>query len=251
MAVASTTVLAEMAEFLIFLSGAPSYWFSLDKSCDSEFHLAKRFGMDKTSFEALLIAGNLAQHTNKGGSLSILADQWTSFLGGHHFSDLSPDPSSFEFERKKIQLNNQTQATYVVRIGRQNDRSPLKFEKQLKANQNPPRMNSLRIQQQAFGRATDLAIASVRVRMQLWQQKKDEKKGVMALPTTEAPAQAPSSPAKEIVPTPTAEAKEQPMMQQQIPAEHMMYPLLSGIYGDAFDPRSEETKKKSSHCWPR
>ena len=244
--VASTTVLAEMAKFLIFLSGAPSYWFSLDKSCDSEFHLAKRFGMDKTNFEALLIAGNLAQHTKKGGSLSILADQWTSFLGGHHFSDLFSDPPSFEFERKKIRINNQkTHITYVVRIGRLTDQSPLKFEKQLKANQNPPRMNSLRIQQQAFGRATDLAIANVRVRMKLHQQQKDEKKGVMAPPTTEAPAQAPSSPAKEIVPTPTAEVEEKPMMLgQQIPAEQRIYPLLREIYGDAFDPLSEETKKK-------
>jgi hypothetical protein len=48
-------------------------------------------------------------------------------------------------------------------------------------------MNSLRIQQQAFGRATDLAIASVRVCINLRQQKKDEKKGGMAPPTTEAP----------------------------------------------------------------
>ena len=96
MAVSSTTVLAQMARFLIFLSDAPSYWFSLNKSCDDEFHLAKRFGMDKENFEALLIAGNLAQY--RGKSLCILADQWTSFLGEHHFSDLSPHPPSFEFE---------------------------------------------------------------------------------------------------------------------------------------------------------
>ena len=38
MALSSTTVLAQMAKFLFFLSDAPSYWFSLDKSCDSEFH---------------------------------------------------------------------------------------------------------------------------------------------------------------------------------------------------------------------
>jgi hypothetical protein len=91
-------------------------------------------------------------------------------------------------------------------------------------------MNSLRIQQQAFGRATDLAIANVRVRMKLHQQQKDEKKGVMAPPTIEAPAQAPSSPAKEIVPTPTAEVEEKPMMLgQQIPAEQRIYPLLREI----------------------
>jgi hypothetical protein len=64
MAVSSTTVLAQMARFLIFLSDVPSYWFSLNKSCDDEFHLAKQFGMDKENFEALLIAGNLAQYSH-------------------------------------------------------------------------------------------------------------------------------------------------------------------------------------------
>jgi hypothetical protein len=179
MAVFSTAVLAEMAKVHIFLSGAPSYWFSLNKSCDNEFHLAKRFGMDKENFEALLIAGNLAQHhdANKAGSVSILAVlQWTTFLGWHHFSDLSPDPPSFEFERKQLRINNKIENFYVVRVSYLIYWSPLKFEKQLEANRNPPRMSSLRIQQQAFGRATDLAIASVRVGMKLHQQKKDKKK---------------------------------------------------------------------------
>ncbi len=72
MALPSTTVLAQMAKFLIILSDAPSYWFSLNKSCDSEFHLATRFGMDKVNFEALLIAGNLAQYQYRGGGGYIL-----------------------------------------------------------------------------------------------------------------------------------------------------------------------------------
>jgi hypothetical protein len=92
-----------------------THWFSLNKSCDDEFHLAKQFGMDKEIFEVLLIAGILAQY--RGKSLCILADQWTSFLGEHHFSDLSPHPPSFEFEQKKIRINNQNEITYVVRIG--------------------------------------------------------------------------------------------------------------------------------------
>jgi hypothetical protein len=227
MAVSSTTVLAQMARFLIFLSDAPSYWFSLNKSCDEEFHLAKQFGMDKENFEALLIAGNLAQYRGKSLCLCILADQWTSFFGGHHFSDLSPHPPSFEFEQKKIRINNQSEITYVVRIGCLIGRLPLKFEKQLKMNRNPPRMNSLRIQQQAFGWATDLAIANLRANV------------------NRAPVQAPS--AKEIVRT-----AEEPTPMKQIPArdmkqiggqEQMMYPLLRKIYGDAFDPLNEKTKK--------
>ncbi len=108
MALSSTTVLAQMAKFLIILSNAPSYLFSLHKSCDSEFHLAMRFGMEKENFEALLIARNLAQYQHRGGdTFCILADQWTSFLHGHYFADFSPDPPLFEFERKKIQINNQ------------------------------------------------------------------------------------------------------------------------------------------------
>ncbi len=67
MVLSSITVLAQMAKFLIILSDAPLYWFSLDKSCDSKFHLATRFGMDKENFEALLIAGNLAQYQYRGG----------------------------------------------------------------------------------------------------------------------------------------------------------------------------------------
>ena len=65
-----------MARFLIFLSNAPSYWFSLNKSCDDKFHLAKQFGMDKESFEALLIAGNLAQYRGKS-----LGGVFYSFFG--------------------------------------------------------------------------------------------------------------------------------------------------------------------------
>jgi hypothetical protein len=88
-------------------------------------------------------------------------------------------------------------------------------------------MNSLRIQQQAFGWATDLAISNVCANV------------------NRAPVQAPS--AKEIVRT-----AEKPTPMQQIPAgdmkqnggqEQMMYPLIRKIYGDAFDPLSEKTKK--------
>ena len=50
---------------------------------------------------------------------------------------------------------------------------PLKFEKQLKMHRNPPRMNSLKIQHQAFGQATDLAIANVRVKLHQEKEKQD------------------------------------------------------------------------------
>jgi hypothetical protein len=115
--------------------------------------------MDRVNFEALIIAGNLAKY--KGNSLCILADQWETFIRGHHFSDLSPDFCSIEIERKNMTINHIRENFYVARIGRIVDRTILKFEKQYQMNINPPRMNSLRIQQQAMCRATDLAVANI------------------------------------------------------------------------------------------
>ncbi len=72
-----------------------------------------------------------------------------------------------------------------------------KFEKQLKmASRNSPQMNSLGIQQQAFGRVTILAIANVRIKL---RQEKKRQDGI-APASTKAPAQAPLS-AKEIIRT--------------------------------------------------
>jgi hypothetical protein len=39
------SLLDHLAEYLIYLSTASSFWFSLDSSYDHEFHLSKRFGM--------------------------------------------------------------------------------------------------------------------------------------------------------------------------------------------------------------
>jgi hypothetical protein len=96
MVVSSTTILEQIARFFIFLSDMPSYWYNLNKICEDKFHLAKQFGMDKDNYKALFIAGNLAKY--RGESLCILADQWKSFLGGHHFSDFSSDHPTFGFE---------------------------------------------------------------------------------------------------------------------------------------------------------
>ena len=77
------TVLDQIAKFLILLSDAPLYWFTLNTSCDHAFHLSTRLGMEESDYKALLIAGNLARY--KG-----LADWWISFLLGPHFLELSP-----------------------------------------------------------------------------------------------------------------------------------------------------------------
>jgi hypothetical protein len=51
----------------------------------------------------------------------------------------------------------------VIRIGREGDLSPLIFESLLQMDRLPPRINSLRLQQQKFRRDTELAIAHVHV----------------------------------------------------------------------------------------
>jgi hypothetical protein len=39
------SLLDHLAEYMIYLSTASSFWFSLDLSYDHEFHLSKQFGM--------------------------------------------------------------------------------------------------------------------------------------------------------------------------------------------------------------
>jgi hypothetical protein len=100
-------------------------------------------------------------------------------------------------------------------------------------------MNSLRIQQQALCRVTDIAIANVHV-----DQYQKEKLNAMASTSTEAPIQVPN--ATETVGT------DAPIQQtsnvtkvagDKKDAGQQMYPLLADIYGDAFDPSNLESKK--------
>jgi hypothetical protein len=150
---------------LLLLSDAPSYWFTLNTSCDHAFfHLSKWLGMDDSNYKALLIAGNLARY--KVGAFIIQADEWKSFLVGHHLfmvMDLPSDQHAFQFDRKWIALDDKRRTFYVIRIGRGDDLSPVKYESQLKMDRLPPQINSLRLQQQKFRRDTGLAIAHVQV----------------------------------------------------------------------------------------
>ena len=163
MVVPNLAILDQIAKFFLLLSEAPSYWFTLNTSCDHAFHLSKRLGMDESNYKALLIAGNLARY--KGGTFIIQADEWKSFLRGHRlFMDLPSDQrAAFQFDRKRMTIDSTRQNFYVIHIGREGDLSPLKFESQMKMDRLPPRINSLRIQQQKFRRETEMAIAEVHV----------------------------------------------------------------------------------------
>jgi len=82
------SILAALADLLIFLSGAKSYWYTLNTCHEHGIHLANRFGMTHEHYVALLVAADLAKYVN--GVLTIKLFQWENFLHlqGHHFSDL-------------------------------------------------------------------------------------------------------------------------------------------------------------------
>jgi hypothetical protein len=54
------SLLDHLAEYMIYLSTASSFWFSLDSSYHHEFHLSKQFGMSPQGYERLLVVAHLA-----------------------------------------------------------------------------------------------------------------------------------------------------------------------------------------------
>jgi len=57
----SLLVLDHLAEHMVYLSAASSFWFSLNSSYDHDCHLPKRLGMSPQDYEYLLVAAKLAQ----------------------------------------------------------------------------------------------------------------------------------------------------------------------------------------------
>ena len=109
------TLHGHLAEYMIYLSTAQSFWFSLNSSYDHVFHLSQRFGMTAHSYECLLVAANLAVfHKSWGFTIKIL--QWKKFLEGHHFIT-SNSIGSFEVDTNKIDLHAFIHGTNLQRIG--------------------------------------------------------------------------------------------------------------------------------------
>jgi hypothetical protein len=90
------SLLDHLAQHMIFLSTAPSFWYSLTSSYNHGFHLSRRLGMTPHDYERLLAAANLAHYHPKWG-FTILVDRWKMFLDGHHFYS-SNGTGSFEVE---------------------------------------------------------------------------------------------------------------------------------------------------------
>jgi hypothetical protein len=63
------TLLDHLANHLIYLSTATSFWYSLDLTYDNEFHLSKRLGISPQDNECLLVAAQLAHFHKKMGLL--------------------------------------------------------------------------------------------------------------------------------------------------------------------------------------
>jgi len=97
------SLLDHLAEYIIYLSTASSFWFSLDSSYDHEFHLYKRFGMSPQDYKHLLVAAHLAHFHTKWG-FSIKKVKWNLFVEGHRFKTTNCK-GMFEVDAKKLDLN--------------------------------------------------------------------------------------------------------------------------------------------------
>ncbi len=91
--------LDHLAEHMICLSTASSFWFSLNSSYDYEFHLSKRLGLTPQDYEFLLVAADLALFHKMYG-FSIKPMKWKVFLEGHLFTTINCD-RTFEVNEKR------------------------------------------------------------------------------------------------------------------------------------------------------
>ena len=94
------TILDHLADFMLYLSTASSFWFSLNSSYDHDCHLSKRFGMSPHDYECLLVAANLAQFDPRWG-FTMKIVQWKRFLEGHRFTTCNAT-GMFEVDLKKV-----------------------------------------------------------------------------------------------------------------------------------------------------
>jgi hypothetical protein len=57
------SLLDHLAEYMIYLSTASSFWFSLDSSYDHEFYLSKQFGIIPHDYECIMIGLNVTENS--------------------------------------------------------------------------------------------------------------------------------------------------------------------------------------------
>jgi hypothetical protein len=147
------SLLDHLAQHMIFLSTASSFWYSLNSSYDHGFHLSHHLGITPHDYKCLLAAANLAYYHPKWG-FTILLDRWKMFLDGHHFYS-SNGTGSFEVDTKKLDFDAFILGTsakhrvrvHVIQIGVSTDLSPNKIEWQKDSQgrmiSTPSRLNEL------------------------------------------------------------------------------------------------------------
>ncbi len=119
-------LLDHISKFLLFLSDAPSFWFTVNTSYDHAFYLSRWFGLCPRDYECLLAAANLAHYT-QSGKFAIKPMEWKTFLDGHYSTGVEGiDKCKVELDKKKMDIEHcidQTQPAtkdsefYVIQIG--------------------------------------------------------------------------------------------------------------------------------------
>jgi hypothetical protein len=66
MSSSSEYILDHITDYLKFISGAQSFWFTLNRSYNHDCHLASRFRLEPDDYEVLLVVTSLALYTQFG-----------------------------------------------------------------------------------------------------------------------------------------------------------------------------------------
>ena len=71
-------------DHLKFISGAQSFWYTLNTSFNHDCHLVSQFRLEPNNYEVLLVVAGLTSYTRFGFAIKPMA--WIKFLGGHQFA---------------------------------------------------------------------------------------------------------------------------------------------------------------------
>jgi len=94
-------ILDHLAEFMLYLSTASSFWFSLNSAHSCSISLSDRLGMSQHDYEHLLVTADLAQYHNAWGFRIRLTER-NNFIVGHLFTAKT---NLFEVATKKFDLD--------------------------------------------------------------------------------------------------------------------------------------------------
>ncbi len=97
MSSSSESILDHIADYLKLISGAQSFWFTLNMSYNHDCHLASRIRLEPIDYKVLLVIAGLASYTRLGFAIKPTA--WRKLLGGHQYAAHN---SAIELEQKRL-----------------------------------------------------------------------------------------------------------------------------------------------------